>query len=86
MGREPRLDPDNNVRPEGPQIMKGETRLLDDMELGTLKGMAVYWREIFERDEPECQYILASELRRVIRFIRSEKILRIIAAYVEGRS
>ena len=58
------------------------SNILDECELGTLKGMAIYWQEVFERDEPERQYIVGSELAKVIRFIRPEKVLRIITEHV----
>jgi len=61
--------------------------ILDEMELGTLKGMAVYWREVFGRDDAKTRGCIAlHELTTVTEFLGAEKVLRIINAYVEHRS
>lgn len=63
------------------------SNLLNEMELGTLKGMAVYWREVANRDDQaERQRIAHCELDRVVFLIGPEKVLLIIAEYVEGQS
>ena len=60
------------------------SNLLNEMELGTLKGMAMYWREVFERDDDNTQQlILAGELGQVVSLLGAEKVLRIIAEHVE---
>lgn len=57
--------------------------ILNEMELGTLKGMAIYWREVFERDDQAEHYCIANyEFNRVVRLLGPEKVLRIIAEYV----
>lgn len=63
------------------------SNLLNEMELGTLKGMAVYWREVFERDDQAEQERIANfELHQVTCLLGAKKILQIVAEYVEGRS
>lgn len=61
------------------------SNLLDEMELGTLKGMVLYWQELFERDDQVLlQHSLASELNQVAHLLGTKKVLQIIAEYVEG--
>lgn len=61
--------------------------ILAPHELLTLESMAEYWLEIIERDsQVERERLTAGELGQVIHMIGAEKILRIIAEYVESQS
>ena len=61
--------------------------ILNEVELGTLKGMAVYWREVFGRDDvDERKRITNSELTDVVKLFGAEKVLRIINEYVKDLS
>lgn len=61
--------------------------ILTKLELGTLKGMAVYWRGVFERDDlDERQRIAISELTDVIDLFGAEIVLRMINEYVKDLS
>lgn len=61
--------------------------ILNEVELGTLKGMTIYWREVFQRDDAdERKRITNSELTDVIKLFGAEMVLRIINAYVENLS
>jgi len=63
------------------------SNLLNEMELGTLKGMAIYWREVAKRDDtPMKPNIQAAELSQVIYLLGAEKVLQLIAEYVEDKS
>lgn len=57
--------------------------ILNEVELGTLKEMAVYWREVFKRDDADAwKRIMGAELGQVIYLLEAEKVLRIVNAYV----
>jgi len=60
--------------------------ILNKVELGTLKGMAVYWREAFGRDDAARERIMGAELGQVIYLLGAEKVLRIINEYVKDLS
>lgn len=62
--------------------------ILNEVELGTLKGMAIYWREVFRRQEgaAERKRITNSELTDVIELFGAEVVLRIINEYVKDLS
>lgn len=60
--------------------------ILNEAELGTLKGMAVYWREVSNRDNlEERRRIAHCELDQVALQIGPEKVLRVIAEYVDNQ-
>lgn len=57
--------------------------ILNKSELVTLKEKAVYWREVFQRDNLlEHRVIAHHELISIIELLTAEKILHIINAYV----
>lgn len=63
------------------------SNILNEIELGTLKGMAVYWREVFGRDDVDARKrITNSELTDVVELFGAEMVLRIINVYVENLS
>lgn len=56
-------------------------------ELLTLQTMAVYWLEVVERDnQVERERLAAGELEQAVHVIGAEKVLKIIAEYVEKQS
>jgi len=63
------------------------SNILAKHEMLTLKGMNVYWEEVLKRDnQEERQHIASFELTQVILTIGAEKVLQIIAEYVENVS
>lgn len=60
--------------------------ILDEKDMVALKQMVVYWQEAFQRDPSVRERIVDAELANVIQMIGSEKVLHIIAEYVESRS
>ena len=57
--------------------------ILTTAELIGMRSMAVYWREVFNRDDPnERQRIAMAELQSVTERLGPETVLRIINAYI----
>jgi len=58
-------------------------RILTVTEMDVLKGMSIYWREAFQRNDSARGPIMLAELANVSQSIGAEKVLRILYEYVE---
>jgi len=69
-------------------FLKGElVSILNETEVETLKGMAIYWLEVSQRDnQVERDELMSGELRQVIHLLGAEKVLFLIAEHVKSLS
>ena len=62
------------------------SEILTTAELNGIRSMAVYWREVFNRDDPnERQRIAMAELQTVVEAFGPEKVLRMLLVYVTNQ-